>query len=136
MSRSPVLVDSCVLLDVLTDDSAWADWSVEQLEHYSVTLPLLINPIVYAEISIGYARIEELEAQIKPMKLKMQNFKREALFLAGKIFVDYRRRGGTRRSPLPDFFIGAQAATEGWQLLTRDAKRYRTYFPTLALICP
>lgn len=131
-----VLVDSCVLLDVFEDDPRWFEWSVAQLEHYSEAHPLLINPIIYAEVSIGFERIEDLEAQMRGFGLKFQPLPKEALFLAGKAFVDYRRRGGQRRSPLPDFFIGAHAAVAGWRLLTRDPTRYRSYFPRVDLIYP
>lgn len=131
-----VLVDSCVLLDVLEDDPQWFEWSVRQLERCSEEGALLINPIIYAEVSIGFERIEELEIQVRSMGLKFQALPREALFLAGKVFLDYRRHGGQRRSPLPDFFIGARAAVAGWELLTRDVARYRTYFPRVKLIHP
>jgi predicted nucleic acid-binding protein len=131
----PVLVDSNVILDVATDDAAWATWSGEALAHAAEEAVLVINPIIYAEVSIGYERIEDLEAALG------DGFRRdplpwEAAFLAGKCFVAYRRRGGVRRSPLPDFYIGAHAAVAGFRLLTRDAGRYRTAFPSLTLICP
>ena len=132
----PTLVDSCVLLDVFEDDPQWFEWSVSQLEQCAAESALLINPIVYAEVSIGFERIEELEAQLRALELKIQQLPKEALFLGCKAFLDYRRRGGQRQAPLPDFFIGAHAAVQGWRLLTRDAARFRTYFPSLELIDP
>lgn len=131
-----VLVDSCVLLDVFEDDPQWFEWSVSQLELFSRDHTLLISPVIYSEVSIGFELIEDLEAQVRALDLKLQALPREALFLAGKAFVDYRRRGGQRRSPLPDFFIGAHAAVKGWPLLTRDTNRYRTYFPKVKLFHP
>jgi len=131
-----VLVDSCVLLDIFEDDPRWFEWSVSQLEQCARTHALLINSIIYSEISIGFERIEELERQIQALGLKLQAQPKESLFLAGKAFVDYRRRGGQRRSPLPDFFIGAHAAVAGWPLVTRDPRRFSTYFPSVKLIHP
>jgi hypothetical protein len=130
-----VLVDSDVLLDLFTDDPVWAPWSEARLAAAFDAGQVVINPIVYAEISIAFARIETLEATL-PEQLGREDLPWEAAFLAGKCFVDYRRRGGTRRSPLPDFYIGAHAATTGRALLTRDANRYRTLLPTLTLISP
>ena len=130
-----VLVDSNVLLDLFTDDPVWAPWSEARLAAAFDAGQVVINPIVYAEISIAFARIETLEATL-PEQLGREDLPWEAAFLAGKCFVDYRRRGGTRRSPLPDFYIGAHAATTGRALLTRDANRYRTLLPTLTLISP
>jgi predicted nucleic acid-binding protein len=131
----PVLVDSNVILDVATDDPVWAAWSGEALSQAADAAVLVINPLIYAEVSIGYGRIEELEAALA------DGFRRdplpwEAAFLAGKCFADYCRRGGDRRSPLPDFYIGAHAAVAGFRLLTRDASRYRSYFPGVPLIHP
>ncbi|MEO8622629.1 MAG: type II toxin-antitoxin system VapC family toxin [bacterium] len=131
-----VLVDSNVLLDVLTEDPTWFDWSASALEEHAETSVLMINPIIYAEVSVRFERIEELEEA-----LPANRFRREALpwaagFLTGKCFLRYRQRGGTRRSPLPDFYIGAHAAVLGATLLTRDASRYRTYFPSLRVIAP
>ncbi|NOY61086.1 MAG: type II toxin-antitoxin system VapC family toxin [Calditrichaeota bacterium] len=131
-----VLVDSNVLLDVFVDDPNWADWSENQLSQYGDNYPLYINPIIYTEISIGFARIEELENAISGCGLFMLPLPREALFLAGKVFLQYRRRKGAKASPLPDFFIGAHAAVAQLKLLTRDISRYRTCFPTVQLICP
>ena len=130
------LVDSNVVLDVFLDDPRWAPWSEAVLEEYAAGTTLFINPVVYAEISIGFERIEELESAIRRSGFRMLEIPKEALFLAGKVFLSYRKRGGSRRSPLPDFFIGAQAAVLGMKLITRDVTRYRTYFPTLALIGP
>jgi hypothetical protein len=131
-----VLVDSNVILDVAGDDPEWGPWSREMLARIGNTSVLAINAVIYSEVSVGYDRIEDIE-EILPQEL----FKREAIpfaaaFLAGKCFLDYRRRGGTRTSPLPDFFIGAHAAVAGYALLTRDINRYRTYFPRLELISP
>lgn len=131
-----ILVDSNVVLDVFTQDPVWEGWSAEMLERHAGYALLAINPIIYSEVSIGFARIEELE-----VALPVENFLRlslpwEAAFLAGKSFLRYRRAGGTRHSPLPDFYIGAHAAVGGMPLLTRDSRRYRSYFPGLSLICP
>ena len=112
------------------------EWSVSQLERCAAESALLIDPIVYAEVSIGFEQIEKLEAQLRTLDLRIQPLPKEALFLAGNALLDYRRRGGQRQTPLPDFFIGAHAAVQGWRLLTRDAARFRTYFPSLELIDP
>jgi predicted nucleic acid-binding protein len=133
---SGVLVDSNIILDLVTDDPNWGDWSEEMLRYYAKTGPLFINDVVYAEISIGFRRIEELDEMLSHGSFAHLPMPREALFLAGKVFLGYRRSGGTRTSPLPDFFIGAHAAVSGYPLLTRDRARYRTYFPTLTLIAP
>jgi len=129
------LVDSNVLLDLFTADPVWLEWSETQLADALDRGPTLINPIVYAEISISFERIEELE-QALPPELEREPLPWEAAFLAGKCFVEYRRRGGEKRSPLPDFYIGAHAAVTGRTLLTRDPSRYRSLFPRLALISP
>lgn len=131
-----VLVDSNVLLDLLEEDPSWYEWSARNLQQAADRTVLIINPVIYAEISIGFQRIEELEAAVRPEVFERRPLPWEAAFLAGKCFLRYRRQGGTRRSPLPDFFIGAHAAVEGLTLLTRDATRYRTYFPSLPLIAP
>jgi hypothetical protein len=131
-----VLVDSNVLLDVMTEDPRWLAWSAEAIERAADRFRLVINPVIYAEVSIRYSRIEDLEAALPRTMFDREAIPFEAAFLAGKSFVTYRRHGGTRRSPLPDFFIGAHAAVAGYQLLTRDAPRYRTYFPRLSLIAP
>lgn len=130
-----VLVDSKVLLDLFTDDPVWAAWSEAHLADAFDAGQVVINPIVYAEISVAFERIETLEAAL-PEQLTREDLPWDAAFLAGKCFVDYRRRGGARRSPLPDFYIGAHAAVTGRTLLTRDAGRYRTLLPTLTLITP
>jgi predicted nucleic acid-binding protein len=138
MTEAPaggVLVDSNVLLDLFTDDPAWAAWSEARLAEAFDAGQVVINPLVYAEISVAFERIETLQAAL-PEQLGREDLPWQAAFLAGKCFVDYRRRGGSRRSPLPDFYIGAHAAVTGRTLLTRDAGRYRTLLPTLALITP
>ena len=131
-----VLVDSNVLLDVATEDPKWGEWSSQALAQAAETAPLAINPIVYAEVSIRYDNIEELEHALPAAAFRREALPYEAAFLAGKAFVRYRRRGGIRSTPLPDFFIGAHAAVAGYRLLSRDAARYRSYFPTVELICP
>lgn len=129
-------VDTNVLLDLVTDDPNWADWSIAQLEAASLNGPLLINDAVYAELAARYARIEDLDAFLEAAGLQMAAMPRAALFLAGKAFTQYRRSGGMRPGVLPDFFIGAHAAVVRLPLLTRDIARYRTYFPSLRLIAP
>jgi predicted nucleic acid-binding protein len=129
------LVDSNVLLDIFTEDPRWLPWSEARLAEALDRGPTLINPIVYAEISIRFERIEELE-QALPDEIEREALPWEAAFLAGKSFVRYRRRGGHKRSPLPDFYIGAHAAVTGRALLTRDPSRYRSFLPRLALISP
>lgn len=130
------LVDSNVILDVLTDDPRWFDWSADALARTAEQDVLVINPIVYAEVSVRFARIEELEEALPASAFRRDPLPWEAAFLAGKCFLVYRRQGGSRRSPLPDFYVGAHAAVRGMGLLTRDASRYRSYFPTLSLIAP
>jgi len=131
-----ILVDSNVLLDVLTADSSWFKWSAGKLDELAEIETLVINPIIYAEVSIGFRQIEELEMALLGTLLERRPIPWAAAFLAGKCLARYRQRGGARRSPLPDFFIGAHAAVEGLGLLTRDAERYRTYFPRLRLLAP
>lgn len=130
------LVDTNVLLDLVTNDPVWADWSIAQLEAASLAGPLLINDVIYAELAVRYERIEKLDAFIEEACLELTSLPRTALFLAGKVFRQYRRAGGSRTGVLPDFFIGAQAAVQKLPLLTRDTGRYRTYFPTVKLITP
>ncbi len=130
------LVDSNVLLDVLTADPIWREWSGEQLEQALDRGPVVINPIVYAEVSVGFERIEDLDDALPPTYFGREPLPWAAGFLAAKAFVAYRRRGGERSAPLPDFYIGAHAAISGHRLLTRDRGRYATYFPTLELITP
>ncbi|MBA3236195.1 MAG: type II toxin-antitoxin system VapC family toxin [Chloroflexi bacterium] len=132
----PVLVDSNVLLDIATEDADWAAWSSSNLQRLADEAVLIINPIVYAEVSIGFSAIEDLEAALPTDLYRREELPYDAAFLAGKCFLQYRRSGGTKRLPLPDFYIGAHAAVAGYRLLTRDAHRYRTYFPTLDLIAP
>jgi predicted nucleic acid-binding protein len=130
------LVDSNVLLDVLTDDPAWAEWSADALASAAEAGPLLINPLVYAEVSVRFSRIEDVEDALPASDYRRAQLPWEAAFLAAKAFVQYRRAGGTRSSTLPDFFIGAHAAVDRLTLVTRDAGRYRTYFPTVQLLAP
>lgn len=131
-----VLVDSNVLLDVLTEDPRWFDWSSGALARCAEASVLVIDPVVYAEVSIRFKTIEELEDALPRAMFERRDIPWEAAFLAGKCFVKYRRAGGARTAPLPDFFIGAHAAVEKLNLLTRDSSRYRTYFPTLSVIAP
>lgn len=131
-----VLVDSNVLLDIFTQDPVWFGWSAQQLEYRAETGILAINPIIYAEVSVHFSEIEELEDALPATEFRRLPLPWSAGFLAGRCFVMYRRRGGTRRSPLPDFYIGAHAAVERLSLLTRDPARYKTYFPSVTLIAP
>ncbi len=131
-----ILVDSCVLLDLFTDDVNWADWSESILEKYSQTNTLFINSIVYTEISIGFNNVEEVEAAISGLGIKVLEMPREALFLTGKAFLKYRKNKGNKILPLPDFFIGAHAAVSKFDLITRDSGKYKTYFPQVKLIRP
>lgn len=125
-----------MILDVVEDDPGWADWSQARLDAAALQYTLLVNPVIYAELSIAYRRIEELEAMLSAGGFRMVPIPREALFLAGAVFRQYRRRGGTKTGVLPDFFIGAHAAVAGVPLLTRDPRRCRTCFPGLEIICP
>ena len=131
-----ILVDSNVILDIVTEDKKWFQWSSQTLGDYAENHILVINPIIYAEVSVSFDRIEELEAILSPPYFRRDQPPWEAGFLAGKCFRDYRRKGGDKCSPLPDFFIGAHALIAGFPLLTRDISRYRTYFPRLSLITP
>ena len=133
---SAVLVDSNVLLDVASDDSVWGDWSRDALQRIGDEAILVINSVVYGEVSVGFPSIEELDAALPVDLFRRDAIPYQAAFLAGKAFLAYRGRGGARRTPLPDFYIGAHAAIAGFRLLTRDAARYRTYFPKLELISP
>jgi predicted nucleic acid-binding protein len=130
------LVDSNVILDLATEDPEWLDWSAAQLERAADRGRLVINPIVFAEVSAGYDSVEALEEALPPRYFERRPLPWAAAFLAGQCFRRYRRRGGERRSPMPDFYIGAHAAIEGLTLLTRDARRYRTYFPKLRVVAP
>ena len=131
-----LLVDSNVILDIFLDDPNWADWSESALADYSLYTTLYINSIIYTEVSIGFEKIEELEAALHKGGFQMLEIPKESLFLAGKAYLKYRGSRGIKRSPLPDFYTGAQAAVLGLDLITRDVKRYRIYFPTVKLICP
>ncbi|HKR65814.1 MAG TPA: type II toxin-antitoxin system VapC family toxin [Thermoanaerobaculia bacterium] len=130
------LVDSNVILDVVTDDPLWLDWSSDALARAADEATLAINPIIYAEVSVGFAAIEQLEDLLPASDFKRLDLPYESAFLAGKAFLAYRRRGGKRSAPLPDFYIGAHAAISGLRLLTRDPQRYRTYFPSIDIIAP
>lgn len=130
------LVDSNVLLDVLTDDPEWSTWSANALADAFDSGPVAINPIIYAEVSVGFDRIEDLDAALPAPQFAREALPYPAGFLAGKAFLTYRRRGGSRPTLLPDFYIGAHAAVARHRLLTRDARRYRTYFPRVDLIAP
>jgi predicted nucleic acid-binding protein len=130
------LVDTCVLLDVLTEDPKWADWSESAIADARDYGDLAINPIIYAEVSAGFDTIEDLDDALPASDFTREPLPYEAGFVASRAYLAYRRRGGGRRSPLPDFYIGAHAALKAYPLLTRDAVRYRTYFPTLELISP
>jgi predicted nucleic acid-binding protein len=134
--RPVTLVDSSVVLDIVTEDPAWAEWSAEALAQARDDGLLVINPIVYAEISTGFDRIEDLDDAVPADDFRREALPYEAAFVAGKAFLAYRRRGGQKRSRLPDFYIGAHAAVRRYRLLTRDVARYRTYFPTVTLIVP
>src|SRR3989338_6621547 len=131
-----LLVDTNVLIDVLEDDPEWADWSIAQLRAQSKVHPLTINPIIYAELSLAFSKVEALDKAIENLGLAVLELPRPALFLAGKAFAQYRRQGGRANNVLADFFIGAHAAVLGCPLLTRDARRYQTYFHSVKLISP
>ena len=130
------LVDSCVLIDVLADDPVWAEWSLDQLERCAALGPLLINPLILAEISPRFERASDLEVALAGLPLVKAALPWDAAFLAGQAFKVYRQSQGLKTSPMPDFYIGAHALVAQLQLLTRDAPRYRSYFPTLALVAP
>lgn len=131
-----VLVDSNVILDVVTQDSQWGQWSSDALEKCADESLLVINPIIYAEVSISFKNIEELEISLPQSIFQREPIPWEAAFLAGKCFLRYRRQKGARTTPLPDFFIGAHAAVNQYRLLTRDSARFRTYFPGVEIIAP
>jgi len=134
--RPATLIDSCVLLDVVTGDQRWADWSAAQIAAAMDTGRVVINPLIYAEVSVGYGTIEELNELLPAGDYEREPLPYAAGFAAGKAFLRYRRGGGDKRSPVPDFYIGAHAAIARYRLLTRDVQRYRTYFPTLEIIAP
>jgi len=131
-----VLVDSNVIFDLLSDDAEWFDWSVDAIESVAQRARLIVNPVIFAEVSIRYSRVEDVDAALPQDMFDREPLPYEAAFVAGKAFLAYRRRGGTKRMVLPDFFVGAHAAVAGYDLLTRDPARYRTYFPKLGLIAP
>jgi predicted nucleic acid-binding protein len=130
------LIDTDVLFDLITNDPVWADWSLRQIENQALRARLVINPVVYAELSVSFDRLEEVDAFLGGTGIDVDEMPRAALFLAGKAFQAYRARGGTKTGVQSDFFIGAHAVVEGIGLLTRDARRYRSYFPTITLITP
>ena len=130
------LVDSCILIDVLADDPQWADWSLDQLEHCAALGPLVINPLILAELSPRFERASDLEAALAGLPLVREALPWDAAFLAGQAFKVYRQAQGTKSSPMPDFYIGAHALVGNLRLLTRDAARYRSYFPNLAVVAP
>ena len=132
----PVLVDSNVLLDLTTEDPTWVEWSDSQIRRLAAEAVLVINPIIFAEISVDFDEVEAMGTALPLELFRRDGLPYDAAFLAGKCFQRYRRRGGTRRSPLPDFYIGAHAAVADYRLLTRDARRYRDYFPKLEIIAP
>ena len=131
-----IFIDTNILLDLVTDDPAWADWSQQQLDAAALSDRLAINPVVYSEFSSRFTRIEDIDAMLASVEIVVAEMPRSALFLAGQVFKTYRRRGGPRTSVLPDFFIGAHATVLGAPLLTRDPRRYRSYFPTIELVAP
>ena len=131
-----LLVDTNVLVDVLQNDPQWADWSISQMRAQANLHALVINPIIYAEVSLSFSTLEALDDVVGTLALELREIPRPALFLAAKAYSQYRRRGGSKLQVLPDFFIGAHAAVEGWPLLTRDASRFKTYFPTLEVLAP
>lgn len=131
-----LLVDTNVLVDILQDDPQWAEWSIGQMRAQAALHALVINPVIYAEMSLSFSTIEALDDVVQTLALDLREIPRPALFLAAKAYAQYRRRGGSKTQVLPDFFIGAHAAVEGWTLLTRDASRFRTYFPSVAVLAP
>lgn len=131
-----ILVDSCIITDLTAPESEWFEWSAQTLEQLDLNHTLIINPIVYAECSVGYERIEEVEALFEHLGFGMKPIPREASFLAGKAFLQYRKRQGQKGNVLPDFFIGTHAAVSRYQLITRGKGRFSTYFPSVELIMP
>ena len=131
-----LLVDTCVLVDVLQNDPQWAGWSIAQMRAQASMHALVINPVIYAEMSLSFSTLEALDDVVATLALELREMPRPSLFLAAKAYAQYRRRGGSKLQVLPDFFIGAHAVVEGWPLLTRDASRFRTYFPTLEVLAP
>lgn len=133
---APILIDANILIDIATDDPVWGDWSAEALEHAGARARLVINPLIYAEVSVAFDRIEHLDGLLPEAVFYREPLPWAAGFLAGKAFLTYRRKGGTRTGVLPDFYIGAHAAVAGYRLLTRDQRRFRSYFPTVELVAP
>jgi predicted nucleic acid-binding protein len=131
-----ILIDTCVVTDLANPDGAWFEWSAATLERLDQDHTMIINPIIYAECSVGYARIEEVESLFKRLGFAMHSIPKEALFLAGKAFLQYKKRKGEKGNVLPDFFIGAHAAVASYKLITRDRGRFSTYFPGVELIMP
>jgi len=131
----PVIIDSNVILDIVHDDPLWADWSDAQVTTHQA-VGLLVNPVIYAELCAGANAVADVDDVLVQLKLEYRELSHEALFLAAKAFLQYRKRGGTKTSPMPDFFIGAHAQALGIPILTRDQGRYKTYFPSVPLICP
>ena len=131
-----ILIDSCVVTDLSDPDSTWFEWSATTLEQLDQNNTFVINPIIYAECSVGFERIEEVEALFDHLGFASKPIPKEALFLAGKAFLQYKKRKGGKSNVLPDFFIGAHAAVAGYQLITRDKRRFSTYFPSVELIIP
>ena len=132
----PILVDSNILIDIFTKDTVWGTWSRDKLTELSRQVRLILNPVVYSEISVSYKNIEQLDAVLHKLPLRYEEIPKAALFLAAKAFVNYRRKGGTKTAPLPDFFIGAHAAVRGFLVITRDPSRIAYYFPTVEMITP
>jgi hypothetical protein len=130
------LIDANVLIDIFTDDPQWADWSENALAEAASCGELFINPIIYAEVSIAFKRVEKLDQALDQIGIQRTELPYPAAFLSGLAFMKYRRRGGLKRSPLPDFCIGAHAQHAGLRLLTRDPNRYRSYFPEVEIVCP
>lgn len=133
---SGVLVDSCVVLDVIAGTTEWADWSTQTLQQVATSNEIYVSPIIFAEVSVGFANVQDVAAALDTLDFQYADLPWDAAFIAGKAFVKYRQHGGTRRSPLPDFYIGAHALVSELSLLTRDVARYRTYFPKLRLLAP
>lgn len=131
-----VIVDTNVIVDVWEDDPNWAEWSTTRMRELSGIHELAINPIIYAELSLAFRAFEDLDEAVAELELRLVEIPRPALFLAGKAFAHYRKRGGAKTNVLSDFFIGAQAAVIGCLILTRDARRYQGYFPTVTLVTP
>jgi len=131
-----LLIDTNVLIDVVQNDPQWADWSIAQMRAQAAIHQLVTNTVIYAELSLSFSTLEVLDAVVATLALELREIPRPALFLAGKAFAQYRRRGGSKHQVLPDFFIGAHAAVQGWPVLTRDASRYRSYFPSLEVLAP